>query len=109
MRGYKTIEKIISYLKKWISSAAGRISLILLFISIFLIVFACQSWDCLAEEMINNMRNILFGIATNLLGIIITVTFVQNVIDQQNLKKERKEETAKILRRHRIMQILIEQ
>ena len=32
----------------------------------------------------NNINNILFGMATNLLGIIVTVSFVQFFIDKQN-------------------------
>ncbi|NBH83644.1 hypothetical protein D7X88_12380 [bacterium C-53] len=64
-------------LRKWLKSAAGKISVFLLIISIILLIIACSSWGDFTDRTANNINNILFGMATNLLGIIVTVSFVQ--------------------------------
>ena len=55
----------------------------------------------------NNINNILIGLATNFIGIMVTVSFVQYFIDKQNKEEERKEEIEKILRYNKIMKLLI--
>lgn len=94
-------------IKSWIKSAAGIVSICLLTVSIFLLVLACSSWGNLTERAANNVNNILFGLGTNLIGIIVTVSFVQFFLDRQNANTERKHEREKILRFDRIMQIHI--
>lgn len=94
--------------KRWIGSAAGRISLILLVISILMLIIACSSWEAESERMANNVNNILFGLSTNLLGIIVTVSFVQFFIDRQDDKQAQREEWALIKRYDRFMTVLIE-
>ena len=80
--------KIIS----WLKSAAGIVSICLLIVSIILLVLACSPWGNLTERAANNVNNILFGLGTNLIGIIITVSFVQFFLDRQNANTERKYE-----------------
>ena len=94
--------------KKWIKSAAGVVSIILLIISIILLYAACSDYGNFSERAANNVNNILFGLATNLLGIIVTVSFVQHFVDKQNVKNECKEEVLKIKRYDNFMSVLIE-
>lgn len=94
--------------KIWIKSAAGTVSICLLIVSILLLVLACSPWGNLTAKAANNINNILFGLGTNLIGIIVTVSFVQFFLDKQNEKAERTYEREKILRFDRVMQILIQ-
>lgn len=98
------MEKITS----WIKSAAGKISIFLMIMSIIILALACSSWGNFTEKTASNINNILFGLGTNLLGIIVTVSFVQFFLDKQNEKVEYAYEREKILRFDRIMQILIQ-
>lgn len=100
----KSMEKIGS----WLKSAAGIVSICLLIVSVILLVLACSPWGNLTERAASNVNNILFGLGTNLIGIIITVSFVQFFLDRQNTNTERKYEQEKILRFDRIMQIHIQ-
>ena len=79
--------KIKQKCKEWLGSAAGRISLLLFIISLLMLIIACSSWDATSERAASNINNILFGISTNLLGIIVTVSFVQYFIDKQNERR----------------------
>ncbi len=98
---------MISKIKKWIKSAAGVVSIILFAISMILLAVACSDCGNLSDRMSNNINNILFGLATNLLGIIVTVSFVQHFIDKQNAKSEYREENLKIKRYDRFMSVLL--
>ncbi len=100
---------MVKRLRKWLKSAAGKISVFLLIISIILLIIACSSWGDFTDRTANNINNILFGMATNLLGIIVTVSFVQFFIDKQNHDVEKKNEREEILRYNRILSIFIEQ
>ncbi len=87
-------------INKWVHSVAGRVSIILIMGSIFLLILA---WSHLGMGFItadgtNFVNNILIGLATNLMGIVVKVSFVQYFLDRQNEEKERKEENEKILR-----------
>ena len=75
---YITIDKV----KIWLKSAAGRTSVILFSVSVILLWIACSDMGrgSLSEKYANNINNILIGISTNLIGIIITVSFVQHLI-----------------------------
>lgn len=92
----------------WIKSAAGKISIFLMIMSIIILALACSSWGNFTEKTASNINNTLFGLGTNLLGIIVTVSFVQFFLDKQNEKVEYAYEREKILRFDRIMQILIQ-
>lgn len=94
-------------IKVWLNSAAGKISIILLICSFILLVIACSTWGNLSEESANNVNNILIGLATNLLGIIVTVSFVQYFFDRQDERQQAAEEKATIKRYNRILTVLI--
>lgn len=84
---------MVNKMKKWIKSAAGIVSITLFVISIILLLVAiCLDY----ENFSNNINNTLFSLATNLLGIIITISFVQHFIDRQNEKEDHREENLKI-------------
>ena len=93
---------------RWRNSAAGKISVILFIVSIVLMILACSPWGNFSERVANNINNILFGLATNLLGIIVTVSFVQYFIDKQDARLEECEEKAQILRYDRLMSVLVQ-
>ena len=104
------MEKIKVCAKKfsvWAKSAAGIISICLFIISIALLGLGCSPWGNFSERTANNINNILFGLGTNLLGIIVTVSFVQFFLDRQDKKVKQQCERDKILRFDRIMQIHI--
>lgn len=100
---------IMNRFKKWLKSAAGKISACLLITSIILLIIACSSWGNFTDRTANNISNILFGMATNLLGIIVTVSFVQFFIDKQNHDVEKQNEREEILRYNKVLSIFIEQ
>ena len=72
-----------------------------------MLFIACSSWEATSERAASNINNILFGISTNLLGIIVTVSFVQYFIDMQDEKQAQLEEVALIKRYDRFMTVLI--
>ena len=88
---------------KWFNSAAGLVSSILLLISFILMYIAYL----LCNDYINNTVNVLICISTNLLGIIVTVSFVQHVYSKQDDSRKRLEEKDKIMRYHTVLDILI--
>lgn len=96
-------------LRKWLKSAAGKISVFLLITSTVLLIIAWSPWGNFTDRTANNINNILFGIATNLLGIIVTVSFVQFFIDKQNHAVEKQDELEEILKYDKVLSIFIEQ
>ena len=95
--------------RKWLQSAAGKISMILLIISIIFLIIAFSSWGNFTDRTANNINNFLFFLATNLLGIIVTVSFVQFFIDKQNHNVDKQNELEEVLRYDRVLSIFIEQ
>lgn len=93
--------------KVWLKSAAGRISQLLFAISIIIIIITFSPYEVISERVTSNINNILIGVATNLLGIIVTVSFVQYFIDKQDERQARLEEAALIKRYDRFMEVLI--
>lgn len=62
---------------RWIKSAAGKVSVILFIVSIVIVlIIACSPYSFLGQEPTEKIDNFLFGLSTNLLGIIVTVSFV---------------------------------
>jgi hypothetical protein len=99
----------MSTINKWLHSAAGRVSVLLIIASIVLLILAWSSLviGFLSADEVIFVNNVLIGLATNMMGIVVTVSFVQYFLDKQNEEKERKEEKKKILRYHKYMQTLI--
>lgn len=93
-------------LKKWLQSAAGIATIILILVGLLLLIV-----DRFSVGANDNYfySNVLIGIATNLCGIVITISFVQYFIDKQDAIEERNEEIKKIKRYDRYMQTLVNQ
>lgn len=53
------------------------------------------------------LKNIFIGLGTNIFGIVVTVLFVQRIIDKQDKINEKNEEKDKIIRFSRFMTIMI--
>ena len=96
-------------IKKWIYSVAGKLSVTLMSVSVLLIclIFSSCGEEFLSIETANTINNILIGIATGLIGIVVTVSFVQYAFDKQDEAKERKFEITAIKRYDKYMRTLI--
>ncbi|TLD82659.1 hypothetical protein LS70_006725 [Helicobacter sp. MIT 11-5569] len=108
MKCYSVVLLSINKTKKWIKSAAGVVSVVLFITSIILLAITWSDYGNFSERVATNINNILFGLATNLLGIIVTVSFVQYFIDRQSEKDKHRKENLKIKRYDRIMRVLLE-
>ncbi len=101
---------MLKKVRNLLNSIAGRVGCVLAVISIMIIMMVCSnvSAEFFTEDMAENINNILIGIATNLIGIAITVTIIQSILDKQDKKKAYLEEKDKILIYDIIMQVLIQ-
>ena len=101
---------MLKKVRNLLNSIAGRVGCVLTVISIMIIMMVCSnvSAEFFTEDMAENINNILIGIATNLIGIVITVSIIQSILDKQDKKKAYLEEKDKILRYDIIMQVLIQ-
>lgn len=91
----------------WLKTVAGKISIILLVVAVLLSLIG-WSFSCRDQSQNANLLSSLFiGLATNLIGIIVTVSFVQYFLDNQKTKEEEAEEALAILRYSKIMQAYI--
>lgn len=102
-KGENNLEKVKNRLLKWVKSTAGVISLCLFGVSCLLLFLSL----CFMPEESEIMQNICIGLATNLIGIIVTVSFVQFFLDRQSVKIEKLEEYKKIIRYSKYGKILI--
>lgn len=95
--------------KKLLHSAAGKVSKVLVIISALLIflIFSSYGESFMSTETANTINNILIGIATGLIGIVVTVSFVQYAFDKQDEEKKRMEEILTIKRYDKYMETLI--
>jgi len=95
-----SIKHVLQSIMKWTKSPAGVVSICLLGVFALLMIpsFACKN------EVV---QNIFIGIATNFIGIIVTVSFVQYFLDRQKAKDEKSIERDKILRRDKVLRYLI--
>lgn len=93
--------KQLKQLSTWLKSPAGIISVLLLLLGVVLLVV-----DIVAETQ-SLFSNVRIGFATNLFGIVITISFVQHYFDRQKVQKEMREEKSMILRYNRIVCILL--
>ncbi|SEB07492.1 hypothetical protein SAMN02910384_03330 [Pseudobutyrivibrio sp. ACV-2] len=103
------MKNLLMRIWKWINTLAGRVAVHLLILSGGLIFIACsdieKSW--MIKGQADNVNNILLGIATNLIGIIITVSFVQYAIDKHNEEEMKRQEKDKILRYNSYLEVLV--
>jgi hypothetical protein len=89
-------------------SQAAKVSVVLLVISAVFLILASPIFKVgWSDEVIAYVNNILIGIAVGLLGIIVTISFVQNALDKQATKNEKVEEYKKIVRYNKYLKILI--
>ena len=86
---------------------AGVTSIVLIVAAVILIAIANFDFSWMPKQQNEITNDLLLGLATNLMGIIVTVSFVQHLVDRQNEANERREEDAMILRYHKYMQALI--
>lgn len=94
---------------RWLKSAAGICDSILIIIFLVLIYFAFNiDRFGLSVSLSNFIENILLGIATNLIGIIITISFVQFFLDKQSKAHQINCEKEEIKRYDRVMSCLID-
>lgn len=94
--------------RNWFKSAAGKVSLTLFIISLVLLIIVFLPFSFLDKITTEYVNNILISSATGLIGIIITVAFVQYFIDSQNQKQELQDEKEVIKRHSRMLNILID-
>lgn len=92
----------------WFKTSAGKITIILLVFAILLIGISFLPFFKLSSHLRDNFENILIGIGTNVLGIIVTVSFVQHIFDKQSEKKDKEYERKKIIRFSQIMSFRLE-
>ena len=100
---------VIKMIRKWSKSTAGKVSIIMFVISVILLLISGSTIesDLMSERSANFVNNILIGISTNLIGIIVTVSFVQFFLDKQDEKEKRIDEIKTIKRYDRYMQTLL--
>lgn len=94
---------------KWIKSAAGIVSTVLMIINImlFILIFSTYGESFLSMETANTVNNILIGIATGLIGIVVTVSFVQYIFEKKAEEQTRNDEIITIKRYNKYMNTLI--
>lgn len=87
----------------WFGTAAGKISIGLFIASILLILIGILLSFLEGRSTPYSVAiSLVFGIATNIASIIVTVTFVQSQFDRQEEIKEKNEEIKKIKRFNRV-------
>ena len=98
------MKKIIS----WFKTSAGKITIVLFIIANSLISITFLPFFKQSAHLRDNFENILIGIGTNILGIIVTISFVQHIFDKQSEKNEKELEREKIIRFSQIMSFRLE-
>lgn len=94
-------------MKNWLKSAAGVMSLILLPIAILLLYLAWSDYAPVIPDKAEAINNILIGIGTNIIGIVITISFVQYFIDCHNITISKNKEKDNILKCNLILSVYI--
>ena len=94
-------------MKNWLKSAAGVMSLILLPIAILLLYLAWSDYAPVIPDKAEDINNILIGIGTNIIGIVITISFVQYFIDCHNITISKNKEKDNILKCNLILSVYI--
>lgn len=104
----KKLKKLFSKINSWFKTSAGKLTVLLLFFCLVLLGISFLPIFKTSSHLRDNFENIIIGIGTNIFGIIITVSFVQFILDKQNEKEERIAEKEKIIRFYQIMSLRIE-
>lgn len=104
----KKLKKLFSKINSWFKTSAGKLTVLLLFFCLVLLGISFLPIFKTSSHLRDNFENIIIGIGTNIFGIIITVSFVQFILDKQNEKEERIAEKEKIIRFYQIMSFRIE-
>jgi len=99
---------INEFLKSWRKSTAEKISFWLFIASLIMAIIAFMPYGFFDENTTNNINNVLIGLATNMIGIIITISFVQYFLDIQKTKNEREEEEKLLIRSYRSIKFIID-
>ena len=95
---------IFDFPKKWLNNISVKISIPLLLIGTILIIFPFFSISINNREVYNNIS---IGLGTNIYGLVITILFIQRILDKHNIEKDIKEEKQKIIRFNSLTQISI--
>lgn len=93
----------------FIKTTAGKISIVLTIL--FLVTFFAGLFlgiKC-TDPICKELNAFLLGLSGNIFGLILTVYFIQRLMDSAKDKNKRQEENKKILRYHRIMELYISQ
>ena len=95
------IRKLFKAIPKWLCSPSGIATLVLIGIDIGLYI-----WAKFLPE--GDTKNIMSGSITEIIGIIITLNFVDILFKHHNDKKAKREEAKQILRTDKVISILID-
>lgn len=104
----KNLEFLFPKIGSWFKTCAGKLTVLLLIFCLILLGISFLPIFKTSSHLKDNFENIVIGIGTNIFGIIITVSFVQFILDKQNEKEERIAEKEKIIRFYQIMSFRIE-
>lgn len=107
------MKKLKKLIKFCIETASRKVTIILIAISLVffaIIIFLDYSnIDFIFKLKNETLKNILIGLFTNLIGIIITISFVEYLFYKQNEKKEKENEIKTIKEYDIILSIFIEE
>ena len=92
----------------WLKTSTKIITIVLLIICLLLLGLSFIPFFRESTHIKDNIENILIGIGTNIVGIIVTISFVQYTFDKHNEDIEKQLEKEKILRFSQIMSFRIE-
>lgn len=107
MWGDVGVKEIMKKIMKWFNTAAGKITIILLIVGVILLSLSFLPIFKESCHIKDNFENIIIGIGTNIIGIIVTVSFVQHILDSQDEKKAKELEKEKISRYTQVLNIYI--
>lgn len=96
-------------INNWLHSVAGVVVIVMIGLSILLVFGAYSDFgvDCLSIDKANIIDNILVGLATNFIGIAVTVAFVQHLFEKEEDARKRKVEIITIKNYNKYMNTLI--
>lgn len=84
-------------MKTWFKSESGKLSVILVLIGFFSLYLAFSDSCPIISGRAEFINNILIGFATNIFGIVITISFVQFFIDKSSIRCAKNKEKESIL------------